>query len=97
MSSLVSQGGLGCCHHQNILLDKAQTPPDELLTYHLKFRFYYQPYQAASPASHANLLRMYYQTEAQAGEYDIPKCPQVRNTLREGLKKKHGKLSTFCG
>ena len=78
-----TQGGLGCCHHQNILLDKDQTPPAELLTYHMKFRFYFQPYQAAgpsSPASHANLLRMYYQTEAQAGEYDIPKCPQVATT-----------------
>ena len=40
-------------------------------------RFYYQPYSPPSdnmPASHENLLRMYYQTEANAGEYDIPKC-----------------------
>ena len=40
-------------------------------------RFYYQPYTPPSgrvPASHENLLRMYYQTEANAGEYDIPKC-----------------------
>ena len=71
------QGGLSCCHHQNILLDKDQTPPEELLTYHIKFRFYFQPYTEATatkPASHTNLLRMYYQTEANAGEYDIPKC-----------------------
>merc|ERR1712012_870445 len=71
------QGGLSCCHHQNILLAKDQTPPEELLTYHMKFRFYFQPYTAASataPASHENLLRMYYQTEANAGEYDVPKC-----------------------
>merc|ERR1712192_223617 len=70
------QGGLSCCHHQNILLDRDQTPPEELLTYHMKFRFYFQPYTAASadaPASHQNLLRMYYQTEANAGEYDVPK------------------------
>jgi len=73
------QGGLSCCHHQNILLDRDQTPPEELLTYHMKFRFYFQPYTAASadaPASHQNLLRMYYQTEANAGEYDVPKCEE---------------------
>jgi len=71
------QGGLSCCHHENILLDKDQTPPEELLTYHMKFRFYFQPYTEATatkPASHTNLLRMYYQTEANAGEYDVPKC-----------------------
>jgi len=72
------QGGLSCCHHKNILLDQHQTPPEELLTYQMKFRFYYQTYKPAtqnSPASHKNLLRMYYQTEANAGEYDITKCP----------------------
>ena len=45
----------------------------------MKFRFYFQPYTAASadaPASHKNLLRMYYQTEANAGEYDVPKCAE---------------------
>jgi len=71
------EGGLSCCHHQNLLLDKAQTPPEEILSYQMKFRFYYQPYSPPSdnsPASHENLLRMYYQTEANAGEYDIPKC-----------------------
>jgi len=71
------QGGLSCCHHQNLLLDKDQTPPEDILSYQMKFRFYYQPYtppSEKSPASHENLLRMYYQTEANAGEYDIPKC-----------------------
>ena len=33
------QGGLHCCHHQNILLDKDQTPPTETLSYHMKFRY----------------------------------------------------------
>lgn len=73
------QGGLSCCHHKNILLDQDQNPPEELLTYHLKFRFYFQPFTPktpTSPASHTNLLRMYYQTEAWAGEYDIPQCPE---------------------
>ena len=71
------QGGLSCCHHQNLLLDKDQTPPEDILSYQMKFRFYYQPYpppSEKSPAAHENLLRMYYQTEANAGEYDIPKC-----------------------
>merc|ERR1719348_1759266 len=71
------QGGLSCCHHGILLLDKDQSPPEELLTYHLKFRFYYQPYSPATDkavASHKNLLRMYYQTEAYATEYDVPQC-----------------------
>ena len=71
------QGGLHCCPHTTLLLDKDQTPPDELLSYQMKFRFYYQTYTPAtpsSPASHHNLLRMYYQTEANAGEYDVPQC-----------------------
>ena len=54
------QGGLQCCHHDTILLDKDQTPPEEKLTYHLKFRFYFQPY-TAEPPSHRNLLRMWHQ------------------------------------
>ena len=49
-----------CCHHDTILLDKDQTPPEEKLTYHLKFRFYFQPY-TAEPPSHRNLLRMWHQ------------------------------------
>ena len=58
------QGGPSCCHHQTILLDADQSPPEERLEYHMKFRFYYQTYVPAtssSPASHRNLLRMYYQ------------------------------------
>jgi len=67
-----------CCHHQNILLDADQpTDPRTDETY-LKFRFYYQDYHPAnetSPASHFNLYRFYYQTEAWSSEYDIIKCP----------------------
>jgi len=68
------QGGLQCCHHDTVLLDKDQTPPEEKLTYHLKFRFYFQPY-TAEPASHRNLLRMWHQTEENSGEYDVIGCP----------------------
>jgi len=68
------QGGLQCCHHDTILLDKEQTPPEEKLTYHLKFRFYFQPY-TPEPPSHRNLLRMWHQTEENSGEYDVVGCP----------------------
>ena len=50
------QGGLSCCHHQNILLDRDQNRPDELLTYHMKFRFYFQPYTASTPSTPAPLF-----------------------------------------
>lgn len=73
-------GVLSCCHHQNILLDKDQNPwPTQIDEYHMKFRFWYQDYTPVSgtvPASHKNLPRFYYQTEAWAGEYDIVKCPK---------------------
>ena len=72
------QGGLVCCHHQNVLLDADQIQPEDVFTYHMKFRFYFQSYASRnrdSPsASHKNLIRLYYQTEAYAGEYDIPKA-----------------------
>jgi len=70
------KGGLGCCHHLNILLDKDQNPwPDKTLHMKLKFRFYYQPFTPATSgqiASHQDLIRFYWQTESFAGEYDIP-------------------------
>ena len=93
------------------MLDAEQEQPEEVMTYHLKFRFYFQPYTPAvtptsplseivpKPASHQNLIRLYWQvgrirlnirfrimknavlfflcslqTEASAGEYDIPKA-----------------------
>merc|ERR1712025_223417 len=76
------QGGQECCHHKTILLDKDQEQPEDVLTYHMKFRFYYQEYMPASNAvhawdqgpSHSNLIRLYHQTEAYASEYDVPQC-----------------------
>eukprot|EP00501_MAST-03F_sp_TOSAG23-6_P000551 GSMAST32.ASY1.ANO1.572.1 assembled CDS len=81
-------GGLACCHHGNILLDKDQNPwMNQKLEYRMKFRFWFQEYKPAttivspsmiatvSTASHENLWRYYYQTEAFAGEYEVPKCP----------------------
>ena len=63
------EGGLSCCHHKNILLDKAQKQPENQMSYQLKFRFWFQSYN-----NHEALVRLYFQTEAYAGEYDVPKC-----------------------
>jgi hypothetical protein len=74
-------GGLSCCSHKRIMLDDDQIVPPELLRYHMKFRFWYQEYEADSKtpvrpdktnASHVDLPRIYWQTESNAGEYDIP-------------------------
>ena len=68
-------GGLSCCKHGRIMTDTDQPISDVLLRYHMKFRFWYQEYKpAAAPAkaSHLDLPRIYFQTEANAGEYDIP-------------------------
>jgi hypothetical protein len=90
-NSVQYAGGLSCCHHNRIMLDKEQTRWDadtdpvtgksNLLRYHMKFRFWYQEYKPAvaasgatpaTNASHEDLPRIYFQTEANAGEYDIP-------------------------
>ena len=63
------QGGLSCCHHKNILLDKNQIQPVHKMSYQLKFRFWFQSYN-----KHESLVRLYFQTEAYAGEYDVPIC-----------------------
>lgn len=70
-------GGLSCCGHQRIMLDMDQEVRPELLRYHVKIRFWFQEYIPANPvsktaASHFDLPRIYYQTESNAGEYDIP-------------------------
>mmetsp|Transcript_39782 Transcript_39782/g.92029 ORF Transcript_39782/g.92029 Transcript_39782/m.92029 type:complete len:894 (-) Transcript_39782:67-2748(-) len=66
-------GGLQCCHHKRIMLDADQEIRPELLRYHMKFRFWFQEYKVdGGKASHSDLPRIYYQTEAHAGEYDIP-------------------------
>ena len=70
-------GGTSCCRHKYVLLDADQKQPDEFLTYHMKFRFWYQDYNPAmgkNLASHQNLVRFYWQTEHEAGEYDVPKA-----------------------
>lgn len=83
-SSRTYAGGLRCCGHKRIMLDADQEIRPELLRYHMKWRFWFQEYKPAnktmtkdgsalvtSKPSHYNLPRIYYQTEANAGEYDI--------------------------
>ena len=71
------EGGLACCHHEVVLLDKEQVQPKEEMTYHMKFRFWFQEYSEENEkASHQNLIRVYWQTEALAGEYDVLKCDE---------------------
>jgi hypothetical protein len=53
------------------MLDEDQIVAPTLLRYHMKFRFWFQEYNASTP-SHYNLPRIYQQTEANAGEYDVP-------------------------
>ena len=66
-------GGLRCCKHGRIMLDADQPIRPELLRYHMKFRFWIQEYNVSGEqVSHYDLPRIYYQTEAWAGEYDIP-------------------------
>jgi hypothetical protein len=70
-------GGLSCCKHMRIMLDEDQSPgTGDLLRYHMKWRFWFQEYKPAaapkSEPSHYDLPRIYFQTEANAGEYDIP-------------------------
>jgi|TARA_B110000908_G_C10069366_1_gene364348 hypothetical protein len=57
------------------MLDVDQPVRPELLQYHMKYRFWFQEYVPVTTkknASHVNLQRIYQQTEANAGEYDIP-------------------------
>jgi len=79
------RGGLQCCRDGVPLLDKDQEVPwaDEPLVYRLKFRFYFEEYNSNSHGdkndpdpSHKSLVRLYWQTEARAGEYDIVQCPK---------------------
>lgn len=76
-------GGLQCCHNGRIMLDADQEIRPELLRYHMKIRFWFQEYTPAndttqSPPSHYNLPRIYQQTEANAGEYDVPPAYPVK-------------------
>ena len=81
------RGGLSCCRDGIPLLDKDQEVPwkDQVLEYRLKFRFYIEECTTGSSEtmdgsvsnpSHKSLVRLYWQTEAWGGEYDIVKCAE---------------------
>eukprot|EP00658_Telonema_sp_P-2_P055629 TRINITY_DN44215_c0_g1_i1.p1 TRINITY_DN44215_c0_g1~~TRINITY_DN44215_c0_g1_i1.p1 ORF type:complete len:708 (-),score=147.60 TRINITY_DN44215_c0_g1_i1:102-2225(-) len=65
-------GGQTACHHMFSLLDADQEIPwtDQPLVYHLKFRFWVQPYNASY---HSNVGRSTWGI-ASPVEYDVPKC-----------------------
>jgi hypothetical protein len=65
-------GGQTACHHMWSLLDADQEIPwvDTPLEYHMKFRFYVQPYNASY---HTQLKRTTWGI-ASPVEYDVPKC-----------------------
>jgi len=69
------QGGQSCCHHEIVLLDTDQDQPEGEMTYHMKFRFWFQEYKEVDEVpTHENLIRLYWQTEAWSSEYDVLKC-----------------------
>lgn len=65
-------GGQISCHHMWSLLDADQEIPwvDQPIEYHLKFRFWIQPYNASY---HTNAKRTTWGI-ASPVEYDVPKC-----------------------
>ncbi|KAK3262691.1 hypothetical protein CYMTET_28467 [Cymbomonas tetramitiformis] len=65
-------GGQIACHHMWSLLDADQEIPwvDQPLEYHLKFRFWVQPY---NPAYHTYVKRTTWGI-ASPVEYDVPRC-----------------------
>jgi len=67
-------GGKRCCIHGHYLLDEDQEVPEGYQEYRLKWRFYFEEYQPRKVPSHQNLVRLYWQTEVYAGEYDIVPC-----------------------
>jgi hypothetical protein len=66
-------GGLKCCAHKSILLDKSQTPPPAKDTYQMKFRIWYEEYTKDTP-QYDHAFFMFRTCEEGSGEYDIPKC-----------------------
>ena len=63
-------GGLSCCHHKYVLLDKDQVQPNHTMTFQIKFRFWFVEYK-----NQTGLVRSFGETERNSGEYDVVKCP----------------------
>lgn len=62
------KGGLRCCGGGTLLLDVDQKVPTPLDSYYMKYRFYFEEY-----AAQQNLFRIWWSTEANNNEYDVPK------------------------
>eukprot|EP00051_Salpingoeca_urceolata_P000900 m.37098 g.37098 ORF g.37098 m.37098 type:complete len:357 (-) comp11073_c0_seq2:521-1591(-) len=72
-------GGLRCCHHTWFLTDadQAHLIPDEVDTYYLKFRYYFEEYvpaTATQPASHQHLHHWVFLIDAQVNDYEEVQC-----------------------
>jgi hypothetical protein len=67
-------GGLSTCHHAWHLLDADQEVPwqDQPLEYYLKYRLYFQEYNASF---HKSAYDWTYGIGGATGEYDVPQCP----------------------
>jgi len=73
-------GGLHCCHHQWFLTDVDQQSliPDEVDTYYLKFRFYFEEYKPPSgnqPPSHFHLHHWVFLIDQEINDYEEVQCP----------------------
>jgi hypothetical protein len=75
-------GGLHCCHHTWYLTDAeddTQIPP-EVDTYYLKWRYYFQEYTPAdpaskAPASHQHLHHWVFLIDQRVNDYEEVGCP----------------------
>merc|ERR1719217_1838751 len=78
-------GGLRCCQHKWFLTDYEQNSsiPDDVDTYYLKWRFYFQEYTPAKeavapfpavPASHQHLHHWVFLIDAQVNDYEEVRC-----------------------
>lgn len=73
-------GGLQCCHHTWFLTDTNQgAEQTSALTYYLKWRFYFQEYQPATPtapATHQHLHHWVFLIDANVNDYEEVKCSE---------------------
>ena len=63
-------GGLHCCAGGSLLLDADQQVPEPTDTWRLKYRFFFEDYDALAPQR--NVFRVWWSTEATNNEYDVP-------------------------
>ena len=85
-------GGLMCCKHSWFLTDRDQDhliPKDQVDTYYLKWRYYFQEYKPASnrsPASHKHLHHWVFLIDAQGSRNRLPF--QLLSCHKKGLEDK---------